>query len=188
MSDRHRPRATVTARLRPRAHVVFSLLDEGCQEEQAMTTTAARRPVLVLALVLALAALCAPAGLAKDMKAFVEGPIVVGDQLFSGGVLRLVDTGLGNGLVALSIDGEQVALFNKTFQGPHVHGAHPYLVIETDERGFRHIVGIEYRLRGSDREATAFRRFRVASVARGVATVPAERLPQPTEAVASARR
>ncbi len=123
---------------------------------------------------------------AATYTAHIEGPLVIGDQLLSGGVVQLVDVGTTTPMVAIVIDGRQVALCDRSTYGVPPTGSRPALVIEYDSRGFRHIVGIQFSYPGSDDPATSFRRLRPVQVARGLATVPPYRLEPPTSVAAAA--
>ena len=124
---------------------------------------------------------------AATYTAHVEGPLVIGDQLFGGGVLQLVDVGAGHRMVAVVIDGRQVALCDRVTRGTPPSGSRPSLLIEFDSRGFQHIVGVQFTRPGSNDPARAIRLLRPVQVARGLATVPPQRL-QPAAAVARNER
>ncbi|GAB4222494.1 MAG: hypothetical protein Kow0062_20170 [Acidobacteriota bacterium] len=128
-----------------------------------------------LALFVTVLAMTSLAG-AATYTAHLDGPIVIGDQLFGGGEVRLVDVAAGSPMVAIVIDGRQVALCERQTRGTRPNGSRPALVVEYDSRGFQHIVGIEFRMPGSDDPAVAFRALRPVTVARGLATVPPHRL------------
>lgn len=132
---------------------------------------------------------CAPVFAANNcLKAHIDDPIVVGDQLFSGGTVELVQSGVGRDLIALRIDGEQVAIVSLHSSGAKPRGSRPYLVIEHDQRGFAHIVGLRYALKDCSCKRSADSVFRPLAVNRGLATVPAKRNAQPPEAIALLRR
>ena len=145
------------------------------------------RTLIILAGLAALA--CSPVAAGNNsLRAHLDEPIVVGDQLFSGGMLELVQTGVGRDLLALRIDGEQVAIVAVQTYGNAPAGSRPYLVVEHDQRGFAHVVGMRYALKDSTESRSAERIFRPLAVDRGLATVPAHRLQEPPEATAHLRR
>lgn len=125
---------------------------------------------------------------APSLEAYVPQTFVIGDQLYAGGHVEIVAVGLFRDRVAVLIDGKQVAVLDKQIAEPIPSGARAYLALERDPRGLLHIVGIRYRFKDSDDGRTGFRAFRVIHADSGLATVPAERIPRPTEAVATGIR
>ena len=96
----------------------------------------------------------------NSLQAHVDEPIVIGDQLFSGGTIQLVQTGIGRDLIALRIDGEQVAIVSMHSHGAKPKGSRPYLVLERDQRGFAHVVGLRYALKECTNQKSADKKFR----------------------------
>jgi hypothetical protein len=129
---------------------------------------AARTFTIVFALALAL---CATAE-AGTLRVHVQWPIVVGDQVFPAGTLELISN--VNGLVAVRLDGRQIALaFRESGNAVQLSR----VLLRRDERGFNHLVGV----RGVDTEPVA---LQMAAVGRGVATVAPHARTKP-ESVAS---
>ncbi|GAB4224456.1 MAG: hypothetical protein Kow0062_26280 [Acidobacteriota bacterium] len=120
---------------------------------------------------------------AGSLEGRLHGPIVIGDQLFVAERIELVEVGVGTPLIAVVLDGRQVALCERHTKGTPPSGAQAVLVTARDEWGYEHLVGIEFRRRGSDDPATARRLLRPVQVERGVATVG----PRQTEPVLLAR-
>lgn len=98
---------------------------------------------------------------AATLKADVPGPVVIGDQVFPGGTLQIVDVGQ-SGLVAVRLDGRQVALAFR--ESGTVSRAASRLVLLVDQRGFYHLS----RLAAKDDWS---RGLQFAVVERGVATI-----------------
>jgi hypothetical protein len=145
-----------------------------------------RHVTLFVFAALAVLMISAPAAPAATLRAHVSTPIVIGDQLFSGGLVEVVDAPRFD-RVRISIDGVPVAICARHTYGTIPSGATPYLLFERDERGFRHLIGIRFALKESDDPATATRELRPMLVTAGLATVPAVPLRSPVEAMASAR-
>ncbi len=129
-------------------------------------------------------ALAAPHAFAETYSAHVDGPVVIDGHVFSGGHLELRTVGSGDQLWALLVDGEQVALFFRSTDRRQPTGSRAALVFELDRRGLAHLAGIEYR--GVPGTEPLYRPLRVATVADGLARIPA---PAPAaEGIATARR
>ncbi|UCF67261.1 MAG: hypothetical protein JSV80_16025 [Acidobacteriota bacterium] len=148
-----------------------------------MTTTP--RPAWKLVLTaLAVTLLPALSFGASSLTAHVGSPIVIGDQLFAGGQIELAPVGRGE-LLAVRIDGRQVALVYRQSQGRRAAGAAPHFVLDKDDRGYYHLVGLRW---ATDQDATSkATSFQVAGVARGLSTVP-ERHFDDSERIASSHR
>lgn len=144
------------------------------------------RGIAAVTLMLATIGGAALAG-ATSLRTYVTHPVVIGDQLFAGGTVQLVDVGISRDRIGVVIDGVQVAVMSKALDGTRPPGSRPHLVFELDERGFRHLVAIRYTLKESDDPRTAVRELVPIHVETGLATVPTRRLDRPTEATASAR-
>jgi hypothetical protein len=156
-----------------------------------MTTTRNRSTVvLVLAAlsVLLLAATAAHAG--EYWHGFVDGPLVIGDQLYKGGEIE-IRTHYRYDAVSIRIDDEPVAVMFYKGDGPRNRDAEPALVLRYGERGYPHLVSIRWQLDGDEGKQTVQRTplewdLRVASAIPGLATVPPPAsFSPPDEAVAS---
>jgi hypothetical protein len=118
---------------------------------------------------------------------FVDGPIVIGDQLYQGGEIE-IRTHFRFDAVSIRLDGEPVAVMFHNSDGARARDAKPALVLRFDERGYRHLVA----LRWQDGDETSVQRtrvtwdLRVASAIPGLATIePPSRAIQPDQAVAN---
>ncbi|MDH3284232.1 MAG: hypothetical protein OEQ13_05790 [Acidobacteriota bacterium] len=107
---------------------------------------------------------------ADTIRATVDGPIVLAEQIFDGGEIQLTTVGNGS-LMAVRIDGRQVALVHHQMDGRSDHGD-PVLTFERDQHGNFHLIGLRYT--GSDRDAARFRfvPLTVATVAKGDRVLP----------------
>ncbi|RMG45179.1 MAG: hypothetical protein D6718_08195 [Acidobacteria bacterium] len=119
---------------------------------------------LSLVMLAAFAAAATPAAAASTIVAYVDQPVVVGGQVFSGGEIELVPV-TGSGVMAVRIDGRQVATM---FLEPSSGGGAPALLFRRDARGLLHLVGVRRQGRPGQPPADAI--LRVAAVARGLAT------------------
>lgn len=101
----------------------------------------------------------------------IDGPLVIGDQLFSGGRLELVTLRPGQ-ITAVRVDGQQVALlFEETVaHRDRTQYGKRFVVLQSDARGYQHLVALGYATKHpADR---AFQPLRVAALSRGIASVP----------------
>jgi hypothetical protein len=135
-----------------------------------MTTT---RGVLGLLLAAVLVMSAVPPAHATSISAQVEGLFVVGDQVYDGG--EVVIRSVGSGLVAVMINGRQVALLHRQDFGARPSHSTPYLEFRVDDQGLPHLAAVRFR---SERGAsTALISLQVASLSPGLITLP-YRLPQ----------
>jgi hypothetical protein len=118
---------------------------------------------------------------------FVDGPIVIGDQLYQGGKIE-IRTHFRFDAVSIHVDGEPVAVMFHRADGARRPDAKPSLVLRFGERGYRHLVA----LRWQNGDETSVQRtpvtwdLRVASAIPGLATIePPASLRQPDQAVAN---
>lgn len=126
---------------------------------------------LLMAAVLLLCA--APTAQATAISAQVDGLFVVGDQIYDGG--EVVIRSVGSGLVAVMINGRQVALLHRQDFGARPPHSKPYLEFRVDDQGLPHLAAVRFR---SERgESTALISLRVAALSPGLLTLP-YRLPQ----------
>lgn len=128
------------------------------------------RPRLTLWLaLLGLLFTAAPAE-AGTLYARLDTPFVIGDQLFAGGELQVRPSGHGAGLVALLVDGRQVALLFTTKSGTTPFGSQHFLVFQKDERGLLYLSGMKSTSVASRRGYSL--EMNVAALSAGLATVP----------------
>jgi hypothetical protein len=153
-----------------------------------MTTTRNRsNVVLVLAALTALLLAATAAQAGESWHGFVDGPLVIGDQLYKGGEIE-IRTHFRYDAVSIRIDDEPVAVMFYKGDGPRNRNAEPALVLRYGERGYPHLVAIRWQI---DDEKTVQRTplewdLRVASSIPGLATVPPPAsFSPPDEAVAS---
>ncbi len=100
------------------------------------------------------------AALAGSTVVRVEGPIVIGDQVFPGGTLEIKPLS-HEGLYAIRLDGRQVAL---GFREAGAGSGAQLVVLQRDRRGMHHLVGLQCAT--SDR-----RQIQVVAVVPGLGTV-----------------
>ncbi len=125
------------------------------------------------------------ASAASDYVGHVDGVIIIGDQLFSGGRIEVSSLGASN-YVTISIDGRPVAIMDRATSGPWPDNPKPELVLRYDSRGFRHLTSL--RLVSRSNGAIRKSELRVASLSRGIATVPSyETLMETGTAIAADR-
>jgi hypothetical protein len=139
----------------------------------------ARNSTSLLMAAAALTLFAASFGMAGSTRAYVDGPIVIGDQVFAGGTVDLVTLGRGN-LVAVRVDGRQVALAFRE-SGAWTDASHSDLVLRRDSRGMYHLVGLQTA------NATGRQRLDVASVARGLTNLHPAGIAQSEQEVRAAR-
>lgn len=132
-----------------------------------MTTRTLLHGIAVLALGLAAGAGSSQA--AASLGAEIAGPVVIGDQLFSGGEVLLRPVGTGS-LVQVLIDGRPVASVFRDGSAGRAPGSSSRLVLRQDARGLTHLVGVRRGSPASTR--SAHQSLRVAAVASGLLTVP----------------
>lgn len=132
-----------------------------------MTTRTLLHGIAVLALGLAAGAGSSQA--AASLGAEIAGPVVIGDQLFSGGEVLLRPVGTGS-LVQVLIDGRPVASVFRDGSAGRAPGSSSRLVLRQDARGLTHLVGVRHGSPASTR--SAHQSLRVAAVASGLLTVP----------------
>jgi hypothetical protein len=126
---------------------------------------------LLFAAVLLISAV--PPAHATSISARIDGLFVVGDQVYDGG--EVVIRSVGSGLVAVMIDGRQVALLHRQDFGARPPHSRPYLEFQVDDQGLPHLAAVRFR---SERgESTALISLRVAALSPGLLTLP-YRLPQ----------
>lgn len=154
-------------------------------------TTTTRRFVLVLAAAATLLSLSMGAALADETyTGFVDGVVVIGDQLYKGGDIEM-RTHDSFGLVSIHLAGEPVAVMFWNSERAREQSANPGLVLRYDERGYRHLVGVRWTLAGDpDAQVQTSRpvdwKLLVASTSPGLATItPPSSLTRPSEAVAT---
>lgn len=123
-----------------------------------------------------------PPAHATAISAQVEGLFVVGDQVFDGG--EVVIRSVGSGLVAVLINGRQVALLHRQDFGARPPHSRPYLEFRVDDQGLPHLAAVRFRSERGD--STALISLRVASIAPGLLTLP-YRLPQADPVLRAAR-
>ncbi|MFN7964186.1 MAG: hypothetical protein U0V87_00655 [Acidobacteriota bacterium] len=121
----------------------------------------------------------------RTFGAFIDGPLVIGDQVFSGGSLSLVPVGHSSQLTAVRLDGRQVALLfsESPSRRSDIARAAKTLVLTKDEHGLYRIIGLTYE---RDDRGSTLRPFRLSSVAQGVAVESV--ISSPETATASATR
>lgn len=107
---------------------------------------------------------------AGTLFAHLDAPFVVGDQLFAGGELQLRPVGGGGGLVALLVDGQQVALLFTEKTGSSPLGSQKFLVFYKDQRGMLYLSGMKTISPASARGLSIA--MNVAALSPGLATVP----------------
>jgi len=105
---------------------------------------------------------------AGTLRAHVDGPFVIGDQLFSGGVLELRVVGQGS-LVQISVDGRPVAIAFRSSLADGMLAANSSIAFRRDTRGYLHMVGLDYA--AANTKDTRQAPMLLSSVARGLATV-----------------
>jgi hypothetical protein len=123
-----------------------------------------------------------PHAQATAISAQVEGLFVVGDQVFDGG--EVVIRSVGSGLVAVLINGRQVALLHRQDFGARPPHSRPYLEFRVDDQGLPHLAAVRFRSERGD--STALISLQVASIAPGLLTLP-YRLPQSEPVLRAAR-
>ena len=109
--------------------------------------------------------LCITPADAGTIRAYVDGPVVIGGEVFCGGSIELARLGQ-SALVAIRVNGQQVALAFRDAVGAAPSDNHAHLVLQRDGRGLNHLVG--FRVASSDVVP-----LRIAAVSRGLASVPA---------------
>ncbi len=140
-------------------------------------TTKTRTAALSIALVLitlgvpALAGTCAARG-------FVDSPLVIGDQLYSGGELAIYKVGSSE-LLAVELDGRRVALMYRSQVERRPGQERPRFVLQRDERGFYHL---------ASQTAGQVAPITMASNATGLSTIPDYRPVRPHDGHAIAAR
>jgi len=102
---------------------------------------------------------------AESYSAFVDGPVVVGDQLFSGGVVVLEELASPQ-ILAVNIDGARVAMIYRQDFERHADNSRAQIVFQRDERGFFHLASYD-----GSRQAQPLP-VRVAVVSQGLSSVP----------------
>ncbi len=120
---------------------------------------------------------------ASTLRAHVDGPVVIAGQLFSGGEVEVVSVGSGD-LIAIRVDGRQVALVYRNQVWKRPDGSDARLAFRVDLQGRRHLVGLSWYDESRTDVAPTARAFQVATVARGVATIDVTDFPS-SEAYAS---
>ena len=126
---------------------------------------------LLFAAVLLISAV--PTVQATSITARVDGLFVVGDQVYDGG--EVVIRSVGSGLVAVLINGRQVALLHRRDFGNRPPHSRPYLEFRVDDQGLPHLAAV--RFRSEQGESTALISLRVAALSPGLLTLP-YRLPR----------
>jgi hypothetical protein len=115
----------------------------------------------------------APPTQATSISAQVDGLFVVGDQVYDGG--EVIIRSVGSGLVAIMINGRQVALLHRQDFGARPPHSKPYLEFRVDDQGLPHLAAVRFR---SERgNSTALISLQVATITPGLLTLP-YRLPQ----------
>ena len=129
-----------------------------------------KRSKLLLASVVIAVALCATApGLAMGVRAHLPDVIVVGNQVYEGGVLTLRSVS-GGDLVQLAVDGRPIALLAPVVRGNRASDARPQFVFQRDERGLLHFAYVLYDSQhGNERQVIS---FRITALRSGLATLP----------------
>lgn len=117
---------------------------------------------------------------AGAVRGYIDGPVVIGDQIFPGGAVEVQAVGRGD-LLAVSLDGRRVALVFRQMQGQMFISGHGHLVLRRDARGLHHLIGLQ-----SGRSTTVVP-LQVATVTKGVETIPPADLVQ-AEGVAGVPR
>ncbi len=139
----------------------------------------ARRTVALTFFALAFALLlCAQPAQAGSIRAFIDGPIVLGDQIYAGGMLELRAIGQKS-VYAVRLDGRQVAL---AYPSEGTADAPRDLVLQRDARGLFHLVAV----RGASRR----QELTMATVQPGLASlqpVRAAKGPEQTAEQSAAR-
>lgn len=117
----------------------------------------------------------------------VDGPFVIGDQLYKGGEIE-IRTHFDYDAVSVRVDGRPLAVMFYKGNGPRNRDAKPSLVMRYGERGYPHLVAIRW-VDGDEQilERTPLEwDLKVASAVPGLATVPPPaEFSRPDEAVAS---
>lgn len=98
----------------------------------------ARRTVAITLFALVVVLFCAQPVQAGSIRAFVDGPIVLGDQVYAGGMLELRPIGQKT-VYAVRLDGRQVAL---AYPSDGTAEAPRDLVLQRDARGLFHLVAV----------------------------------------------
>jgi hypothetical protein len=103
----------------------------------------------------------------NTFKTFIDGPLVIEDQVFSGGTLDLIKIGNTNQTMAVRLDGRQIAIVYQESVAlkTSIGATRKTLVMTKDQYGFYHLDGVTYQLVGDSR--TSFRPLRIATLARG---------------------
>jgi len=115
----------------------------------------------------------APPTQATSISAQVDGLFVVGDQVYDGG--EVIIRSVGSGLVAIMINGRQVALLHRQDFGARPPHSKPYLEFRVVDQGLPHLAAVRFR---SERgNSTALISLQVATITPGLLTLP-YRLPQ----------
>jgi len=120
-----------------------------------------------LVLAAALVAL-APAAHATAITAHVDGLFVVGNQVFDGG--EIVIRSVGSGLIAVVVNGRQVALLHRQDFGSRPNSSRPHLVFHIDDQGLPHLAAVRFLTETG--ASTALITFRVAALTPGLLTLP----------------
>ncbi|MCU0229985.1 MAG: hypothetical protein MUC67_01265 [Acidobacteria bacterium] len=109
-----------------------------------------------------------PAARATSISAHIDGLFVVGDQLYDGG--EVIVRSVGSGLIAVLINGRQVALLHRQDFGARPPHSKPYLEFRVDDQGLPHLAAVRFR---SERgQSTALISLQVASTSPGLLTLP----------------
>ncbi len=126
--------------------------------------TAACRTTLTLVAVFGALLAGAPSH-AGTARGYVDGMIVVGGQVFPGGTIEVQAVGRGE-LLAIRLDGRQIALAFRDPRGATLASGRGSLVLHRDARGLHHIEGLR------SAASSSCVGLRVAAVSRGIAALP----------------
>lgn len=128
-----------------------------------------RLELIIIGLVMVAVVAWATPALAGGIRAQINEPLVIGDQIFLGGEMTLQPVSRGN-LLSVMLDGRQVALLFRHDRGSWTTDSKPMLVFHRNELGLLHFVGIRFRnVEGTDTRTLT---VQIATVARGLATLP----------------
>lgn len=131
-------------------------------------TKRSKKSILPLMMLAVAVALATPA-LAGGIRAQINEPLIIGDQVFLGGEMIIQPVSRAN-LLSVMLDGRQVALLFRHDRGSWTTDSKPLLVFHRHEDGMLRFVGIRFRnLEGTD---TRTMTVQIAAVARGLATRP----------------
>ncbi|MDQ7008060.1 MAG: hypothetical protein Q9Q40_12580 [Acidobacteriota bacterium] len=110
---------------------------------------------------------------ALELKAQVDQPLAIGQQVFSAGTVEISPTAQGN-THAVLIDGQVVALVFRHTIDRVPRDADSYgLAFRVDRQGLWHLVGLRWT--AADTGRTEERLFRFARISRGRTTLSARR-------------